>query len=183
MVNDLRDRVCDTITIRDVLAHYGYDEGRRGRTKCPIHIGQNDNFSYDEKRFICYKCGATGTVIDLVMCLYGLDFKEALTKLAGDFGIYDVPVPGHMAAQIAEKKAEREAKNRAWEQYLNDWEARILDKIHERRMWWMIDGRDDLSTDAQEYVAMRWRELDDEIDKLEVCFERIKESRDKHVWA
>ena len=79
----------ENITILDILHKYGYEPNGKRRIPCPIHNGKNNNFSFTDKNFYCFKCHAKGDVIDLVTQLYNLSFKDALRKIAIDFGLSD----------------------------------------------------------------------------------------------
>lgn len=65
---------------------------RRGRNKvacCPFHKEKTPSFNInDDKGFYhCFGCGAHGDVISFIMAQEGLDFKNAVEKLANDNGI------------------------------------------------------------------------------------------------
>jgi hypothetical protein len=64
-----------------ILSHLDIPPGRRGRTRCPIHKGDNAQvFSYDDSkgRWFCFRCGIGGDAIALVENALDLDFKGAL---------------------------------------------------------------------------------------------------------
>ena len=43
---------------------------------------------YDGQRGVfCFSCGAGGSVIDLMMALHGIPLREAVARLAADFGL------------------------------------------------------------------------------------------------
>jgi len=50
---------------------------------CPFHDERTPSFYLytNTNTFICFGCGERGGVINLTMCLYGLDFKEAVEML------------------------------------------------------------------------------------------------------
>lgn len=75
------------ITVPEVLLRYGLPTSSRGRIPCPIHQGEDPNFAYTDERFHCFVCGAGGSVIDLVMGLFGLTYPQALVRLDEDFGL------------------------------------------------------------------------------------------------
>jgi DNA primase len=58
---------------------------------CPFHSDNNPgSFRVNVLRgaFICFSCGVNGgDIISFTMALYGLNFIEALTKLATDWGL------------------------------------------------------------------------------------------------
>lgn len=75
------------VTVPEVLLRYGLPTSSRGRIPCPIHQGEDPNFAYTDERFHCFVCGAGGSVIDLVMGLFGLTYPQALVRLDEDFGL------------------------------------------------------------------------------------------------
>ena len=100
------------ITVPEVLLRYGLPTSSRGRIPCPIHQGEAPNFAYTDGRFHCFVCGAGGSVIDLVMGLFGLTYPQALVRLDEDFGL------GLMRGQRderARRKAAEVAQKRAQE--------------------------------------------------------------------
>lgn len=81
-----------------------------GRIPCPIHGGQNRNFSIERAGWRCWsKCDTSGSSIDLVAAVRGLEYLEARDWLAERVGVrrpkpearklplLDVRRPGHDA--------------------------------------------------------------------------------------
>jgi DNA primase len=65
---------------------------RRGRELtglCPFHAEKTPSFTVSEDKgfFHCFGCGAHGNVIDFVMRIDGLDFREAVERLATAAGM------------------------------------------------------------------------------------------------
>jgi DNA primase len=56
---------------------------------CPFHGEKTPSFVVSDQKqiFTCFGCGAKGDVIEFVKRYYGLDFLEAMDKLAKDYGI------------------------------------------------------------------------------------------------
>ncbi len=69
------------IPIQLVAADLGFSLTVKGAGRCrlPGHEDHNPSFSVRllTNRFTCYACGRNGDVIDIVMAMEGLDFKEA----------------------------------------------------------------------------------------------------------
>jgi phage/plasmid primase-like uncharacterized protein len=101
----------ENITILDILHKYGYEPNGKRRIPCPIHNGKNNNFSFTDKKFYCFKCHAKGDVIDLVTQLYNLNFKDALRKIAIDFGLSDTRYTYRDKMKQRESERERERQN------------------------------------------------------------------------
>jgi DNA primase len=78
------------ITIGEILSKYGIRVPQHGhyRVPCPLHHGRNANFAVNEAKrvFYCFKCGAAGSVIDLVAGMERVSPTEAATQLAGGLG-------------------------------------------------------------------------------------------------
>ena len=86
-IRDLRERaslvevISDTVTLR-----------RRGRTTvglCPFHVEKTPSFTVSEERgfFHCFGCGEHGDVFAFVMKTEGLQFPEAVRRVADRFGV------------------------------------------------------------------------------------------------
>ena len=82
---DAVQTIKDSLTMREVLEHYGYTAKRR--MPCPLHNGKDNNVEVKEKTFMCYsQCGG-GDVITFVQKLFNLSFQDALRKIDVDFGL------------------------------------------------------------------------------------------------
>jgi DNA primase catalytic core len=85
--NDDIERLKRSTSIEAVCRGRGIQLDKRGSRdligQCPFHEDKNPSFvvSPEKNLFHCLGCGAGGSVIDLVMKLDGLDFKEAVRKL------------------------------------------------------------------------------------------------------
>lgn len=110
---NLAEEIKSRVTMPDVLEAYGIPVSRRGRIPCPLHHGKDNNFSYSDKWFKCFVCGASGSVIDFVMGLHEIPFSEACVKLNYDLNLNLVSQARSPAPQAMERRrilAEREAK-------------------------------------------------------------------------
>ena len=84
MAEEIRSR----LTMQEVAEHYGFQVGRSGFIKCPLHRGDNTASMklYDGTGgFHCFGCGAHGSVSDFVMQLFNLNFKQAVLRINSDF--------------------------------------------------------------------------------------------------
>jgi hypothetical protein len=86
-MNTTPEQVKTVATVPAALSLYGHDPRGRRRIPCPIHGGRNLNFSFDEHAWHCFKCNRGGDVISFAQDLFGMSFRDALSKLAIDFGI------------------------------------------------------------------------------------------------
>jgi DNA primase len=58
---------------------------------CPFHQDQhrgNFRINLDSGAYTCFSCGARGgDIVSFVQCSYALSFRDALQKIASDWGI------------------------------------------------------------------------------------------------
>jgi DNA primase len=94
----------DVPSISNILSRLDVSPGRRGRTQCPIHRGDNHQaFSYDDHRghWFCFRCGVGGDAIELVKRVLDTDFKGALRWLGLEPGRPPQPDPATVRRQRA----------------------------------------------------------------------------------
>jgi len=82
---------------------------RRGREHsglCPFHNEKSPSFTLNEDKgfFHCFGCGKHGSVFDFVMETEGLNFPEAVEKLALEAGL-QIPEQSPQAAAQAQAQA------------------------------------------------------------------------------
>ena len=66
---------------------YGLSVSRNGMTCCPFHEDRHPSLKLNKDYFYCFGCHASGDVIDFTAKLFGVSLKDAVTKLAADFGV------------------------------------------------------------------------------------------------
>src|SRR5215831_18116949 len=101
----LKDDVLAQVNLPDLVRSSGVQLNRSNKEYkgfCPFHKDEHTpNFTVYDKgkgwRFHCFACGAHGNAIDFVAQHEGLDFKEALDKLADREGI---PTPMQAGAPL-----------------------------------------------------------------------------------
>ena len=98
--------------MEDVLQQYGFPTARNGRIPCPLHNGKDNNFSYKGQYFKCFVCGEGGTVIDFVMKLFGLNFRQAVLRINADFHLGLTASKPDRAARSAALEARREEQRK-----------------------------------------------------------------------
>ena len=89
--NDVIEEVRSANDIVDVVSKY-VNLRRRGNTfvgLCPFHHEKTASFSVspDKQIFHCFGCGVGGSVINFIMKIENIGFKEALEYLAEAAGI------------------------------------------------------------------------------------------------
>ena len=75
------------VTLKRAAETYGLTVSRNGMTCCPFHEDAHPSLKLNEDYFFCFGCGASGDVIDFTAKLFGVSLKDAVTKLAADFGV------------------------------------------------------------------------------------------------
>ncbi len=63
--------------------------GSNHKGVCPFHNEKTPSFVVSETKqiYTCFGCGATGDAIEFVEKYYNVEFKEAIEKIAGQYGI------------------------------------------------------------------------------------------------
>lgn len=74
------------VSVEQVLSLYGI-EYRGQRIPCPIHNGENKNFSVQGEIWHCFTCGETGDIFYLVQLLSKCDFAEAKKIICDNFNL------------------------------------------------------------------------------------------------
>jgi hypothetical protein len=98
-----------SVSMRQVVDHYGFTPDRAGYIHCPFHAGDNQGSLkvYDgQGGFCCFGCGEKGSVIDFVMKLYDISFSSACKRISNDFSL-DLPIGRQMTRR--EKEARKGA--------------------------------------------------------------------------
>lgn len=74
---------------------------------CPFHNEKSPSFTVNDLKgfYHCFGCAEHGDVISFVMKIDGLDYKDAVAKLADDFGI---PIPKVIFNEAKENALERD---------------------------------------------------------------------------
>lgn len=88
MMENLAQRVRESVRLADVLALYHLQPNRAGFLHCPFHSGDRSpslKVYLQQNTWHCFGCGKSGTVIDFVMEMERCSFVDALKKLDADF--------------------------------------------------------------------------------------------------
>lgn len=94
------------IPMTELARRLGFEPNRAGFIRCPFHDERTPSLKlYDgDGGFSCYGCGAVGDQVDFLRRLHGVDFTEALAKLAGIAGVtLDKPSRMRKPALFAER--------------------------------------------------------------------------------
>ena len=75
------------VTLRQAAETYGLWVLPNGMTCCPFHEDRHPSLKLNKDYFYCFGCGTSGDVIDFTARQFGISLKDAVTKLAADFGV------------------------------------------------------------------------------------------------
>lgn len=124
--SDISDAIRESITMEAVLATYCPSTPRRHhRCPCPLHNGQDYNFSYTERGYKCFVCGASGDVIGFVKEVCELSTRpDAMRRINEDFHL-NLPInctlsaiqSANLALRRAEAEAKKAEKDAWWHEY------------------------------------------------------------------
>ena len=138
---DIAQAIRESVTMDDVLSLYSPSTPRRHRRcPCPIHNGKDYNFSYTERGYKCFVCGASGDVIGFVKEVCELATRsDAMKRIDADFHL-NLHINGTLSAiqsanlALKRKEAERlREAEQAWEdeyhRLTDEWTR--LDKVRQ----------------------------------------------------
>lgn len=95
-----------SVSMRQVVEHYGFTPDRAGYIRCPFHAGDNQGSLkvYDgQGGFCCFGCGAKGSVIDFVMRFDDLQFQAACERINDDFSL-NLPIGRKLTHRERERR-------------------------------------------------------------------------------
>lgn len=135
---DLADQVKSLVTIQDVAEHYGFHPNRAGYICCPFHREKTASLKLysDQRGWCCFGCHAGGTVIDFVMKLFDIPFRQAILRINADFALgltWDKPDPAVRSAILEARR--REAQRKAKLEQLEDKHRELAS---EHQYWWDV---------------------------------------------
>lgn len=106
-----KEEIRENISMREVLARYGFSPNRAGFINCPFHNGDRDaSLKVYERDFYCFGCGAHGDIFDFVMKIEPCSFKTAFSILGGTYETKG------FAADLARYRAEKSRQMRVKKQ-------------------------------------------------------------------
>ena len=103
------------LTMQEVAEYYGFQVGRSGFIKCPLHQGDHTaslKIYPGSGGWHCFGCNSGGTVIDFVMKLFDLNFRQAVLRINSDFHLGLTSSRPDRAARSAALEARREEQRR-----------------------------------------------------------------------
>ena len=75
------DYIKENCRIEDYLPGKPVINGKKKWYKCVFHNEKSPSMKVENNKFYCFGCGQHGSVIDIVMHIHKVDFKEALKIL------------------------------------------------------------------------------------------------------
>ena len=134
---DLASQIKERLTALEVVEFYGFHPDRSGFVQCPFHQGDRHAslkvYSGNKTGWHCFGCGAGGSVIDFVMKLFDIDFRQACVRLNMDFSL---GLTGERLTH-AERSALLQARRREAERR-EAFEQEYREKAAEHRYWWEV---------------------------------------------
>lgn len=124
--SSVASQIKGVLTADQVVRFYGFLPGRAGFMPCPFHQGDHTaslKLYSGDGGWHCFGCGKGGSVIDFVMELFGVSFRQAVLRLNNDFslGLSDEkPSTQELNEVAAARRREAEKLN----QYRNEYQAR-----------------------------------------------------------
>ena len=92
-MTDYAEIIKSSVPMRDAVERYTGQRVVLNRICCPIHHGKDRNMRIYSRSYYCWVCHASGDVIQFVMGVMGLSFKDAMARLNDDFNL-DLPIAG-----------------------------------------------------------------------------------------
>lgn len=80
------DAIKQAVNMLDLVEQYGVTV-RKNMCCCPFHGEKHPSMKIYEDSYYCFACGAHGDVINWVQSMDGLNFPQAVEKLANMVGI------------------------------------------------------------------------------------------------
>ena len=122
------------LSIRQVAEHYGFEPNRAGYIQCPFHQEKTASlmlYSESGRGWHCFGCGKGGSVIDFVMELFGVSFRQAVLRLNEDFAL-GLTGSRPDAREVSRKSLERLRAAQELDEYR--WKHTLMTARH-RRLW------------------------------------------------
>ena len=162
MMENLAQRVKESVRLADVLSLYHLQPDRAGFLHCPFHSGDRSpslKVYLDQNTWHCFGCGKSGTVIDFVMEMERCSFVDALKKLDADFhlGLSD-------SRESYRNYRKRLSERRRRDNEQNERNNAIKTKIAHRRALWLKIKSSEISSHEQ---AQEAAELTSQIERLD----------------
>lgn len=122
-MNSITEQIKQQISITMMLERYGLDAPRRGAILCPFHKEDTPSLRIyaGGERWKCFGCGRGGSVIDFVMELFHINFRQAVIRLDNDFrlGMTEKKEDGRETSKMRLEAAKRAKEHEEFNQEYN----------------------------------------------------------------
>ena len=129
-VTNTAEIIRSSVTMKDACNMYGYTPDRAGFILCPIHNEKTASLKiYPGKNgWFCFGCCTGGSVIDFVMHIFGVDFRQAVVRLDNDFGLHltEQPLDKTELLRLRRERTEKERK-------CAEFDRQYLEKVRQHR--------------------------------------------------
>lgn len=168
MMENLAQRVRESVRLADVLALYHLQPNKAGFLHCPFHSGDRSpslKIYPDQNTWHCFGCGKSGTVIDFVMEMERCSFLDALKKLDADFhlGLSD-------SKESYRNYRERLSEQRKKAKEQSAFKLELQSRIAQRRVLWLKIKSSEISNHDQ---AQQAASLIAEVDRLDYEIQKM----------
>ena len=135
---DLAEQVKSLVTVQEAAEQYGFHPNRAGYIRCPFHNEKTASLKiYDgQSGFHCFGCGAHGSVIDFVMLLYDISFRQAIVRINNDFSLGltgERPDPAARSGILEARR--RETRQKAELERMEELYRKLA---REHQYWWNV---------------------------------------------
>ena len=118
----------ERVSAEEAARRYGLTFDRKGWALCPFHGDKHPSMSFKNGRFRCWACNASGSSLDLVGNLLGLDTMGAVRRLNEDFRLgLDIDRP---PTQAERHEARRRAEIARAHQEFEEWRSGFIIKLN-----------------------------------------------------
>ena len=139
--------VKENVTARQAAEMYGLKVTPKGMACCPFHQDRTPSMKID-RRYYCFGCGATGDAVDLTAQLLGLEPKDAVNRIASDFGI----AVDESASAVTGKKKKASKPRADPQKEAEEWISQAVKTLSDYR--WLL--RDFEEYDAPKSMDEDW---------------------------
>lgn len=112
------EQIKQSADMLDAVNHYGFGLNSRGFMVCPFHQEDTPSFKVysDNQKWKCFGCGKGGSVIDFVMALFNINFRQAVIRIDNDFGLHlqNEKLSRQKHSEIMEKKRREQNELKAY---------------------------------------------------------------------
>ena len=132
---DLAGQIKERLTMDEVARHYGFVPNHSGFMRCPFHREKTASMKIysDDGGWHCFGCGKGGSIIDFVMQLYDINFRQACLRLNMEFGLgLEDQKPDQAARSAALERRRQEQRRR------QELEAEYRELSSEFRYYWQV---------------------------------------------